>query len=93
MATGSEPFASIDGAEGIGIHASSGDLGSEHSLSFKLARVFISHCRRAITVACAVPAQKRLEAFRTKSADDSGRYNGSRPFFLPKPCLIPLFSP
>jgi exodeoxyribonuclease VII small subunit len=24
--------------------------------------------------------QKRLEAFRTKSAEDSGRYNGSRPF-------------
>ena len=53
MATRSEPFASIDGAEGVRIHASSGDLGSEHSLSFKLARTFISH---GIAVAYAVPS-------------------------------------
>ena len=39
------------------------------------------------------PAQKRSEVFGTKSAEDSGLYNGSRPFFLAKPCLIPLFSP
>ena len=84
MATRSEPFASIDGAEGVGIRASSGDLGSEHSPSFKLARVFISHCRRVITEACAVPSPEAV-------AEDSGRYHGSRPFLLAKPCLIPLF--
>ena len=34
-----------------------------------------------------------LEACQTKSAEDSGRYNESRPFLLAKLCLIPPFSP
>ena len=60
MTTRSELFASSEGAEGVGIHASSGDLGSEHSPSFKLARVFISHCRRVITEACGVPSAEAV---------------------------------
>ena len=92
MATRSEPFVSIDGAEGVGIRASSADLGSEHSPSFRLARAFISQCRRGITEACAVPSAKAVEGV-PKSAEDSGHYNGSRPFLLAKVCLIPPFSP
>ena len=55
MTRKSEPFASIDGAEGVEIRAFSANSESEHSLTLKLARVFISDCWRGITVACAVP--------------------------------------
>ena len=64
----SEPFASIDGAEGVGIRASSGNLGSEHSPSFRLARVFISHCRREIAVVCAILSATRPKAPAPKNA-------------------------
>ena len=48
MATRSEPFALIDGVEGVGIHASSADSGGEHPLSFKLARVLISRSAKGL---------------------------------------------
>ena len=81
MATRSEPFASIGGAEGVGIRASSGDLGSEHSLSFRLARVFISHCRRGITVACAVPSAEAVGGVPHEIRSGQRTLQRKSPFF------------
>ena len=88
MATSSESFGSIHGAEPLGIGASSVD--SEVNIRCALNRresLFPSELlQRALS-----SAQKGVVC--TKSAEDSGRYNGSRPFFLTKLCLIPPFTP
>ena len=93
MATRSEPFVSIDGAEGVGIRASSADWEVNIRRASDWRECLFRTVGEGLLKRALSPAQKRLETFRTKSADDSGRYNGSRPFFLAKPCLIPLFSP
>jgi hypothetical protein len=73
-----ELFASLEAGEAIGIHASP-LIQTEHSLSFKLARAFISRAGR-------VGALRRPDAA-------ARRPYPNRPFLLTKLCLIPPFSP
>jgi hypothetical protein len=93
MATRSEPFVSIDGAEGVGIHASSPIWGVNIRRASDWRERLFRSVGEGLLKRALSPAQKRLKAFRTKSAEDSGHYNGSRPFLLAKVCLIPPFSP
>lgn len=87
----SELFASIDGVEGVGIRAFQLIRELEDSLTCYPKRMFISG---SIAVACAVLSTEGVgEVLSSKSARDSGRYNGTHPFFLTKLCLIPPSSP
>ena len=85
MVPTSEPFASIDGVEGVGIRASSADSEVNFAELQTGASVNFAFCE-----GIAVLSASELGPL---SAGDSGRYNGSRPFFLAKVCLIPPFSP
>jgi exodeoxyribonuclease VII small subunit len=77
----SELVASIDAGEAIGIRASP-LIRSEQSLSFKLARAFISTSHRGITVACAVlSAEGNWTRGVTKSAEDCRPLQRKSPFF------------
>ena len=93
MATRSEPFALIGGVEGVEIRASSADSEMNIRRASNWRECLFGVLRRdCCSVRC--PQRSRgLEAFRTKSAEDSGRYNRTRPFLLTKLCLIPPFSP
>jgi hypothetical protein len=75
--TRSELFAAIDADEAVVIRASP-LIRSEHSLSIKLARVFISHGRVG-ALRGSNPAVRRLHP--------------NCPFLSAKLCLIPPFSP
>ena len=75
--TMSELFPAIDADEAVLIGASP-LIRSEHSLSFKLARAFISQ----------VGVLRRPDP-----APAVRRPYPNRPFLLPKLCLIPPFSP
>ena len=72
-----ELFAAIDADEAVVTRASP-LIRSEHSLSLKLARTFISH--------------GRVRALRRPDAVERRPYP-NRPFLLTKLCLIPPFSP
>jgi hypothetical protein len=95
MPTSSESFVSIDGAETLGIRASSADSKVEHSLHFKPTRVFIS---ASIAVACAVVSAETVGEMPSRNplstADVTNVHSGEvAPFIPAKLCLIPPFSP
>ncbi len=90
MTTKPEPFASIDGAEGVGIRASSADSGVNiREASYWRECLFSVDC-------CSVRCPQRIGGWRHSARNPlrtADATNGSRPFFLAKLCLIPPFSP
>ena len=102
MSTRSEPFASIDGAEGVGIRASSADWEVNIRRAFKRREYYLFRNMsnfRHVEGSRDIP-RSYLKAMPRDPSTSLGMTSlpllvpsATRPFFLAKVCLIPPFSP